>query len=284
MLYLLAALIFSSCVFFTFKYFNKFGISILPAITVNYLMCSAFGYFSRWETATVSSMAHQPWFLMAIITGFSFILTFFVFAVSTQKVGVAMTVVSSKMSIVLSVAVGFLLLAEPLSFMQIIGIIIALVAFYLTNKGRGEATVKKEYLYLPVIIFLGTGANDSLMKLSGVYYADRDAIQFLTITFFTAFTIGFVVIAFQVSRNLLKIKHKDILAGVLLSIFNWYSTYFFIKGLYILPISLFIPVFNAALVFIAAVSGYFFFSEKLSVVNRVGILLAVLAIAAIAFS
>jgi drug/metabolite transporter (DMT)-like permease len=284
MLYLLIALVFSSCVFFTFKYFNKFGISILPAITVNYLMCSAFGYFSRWETVTISSMAHQAWFLMAIVTGFSFILTFFVFAVSTQKVGVAMTVVSSKMSIVLSVAVGFILLAEPLSFMQIIGIIIALVAFYLTNKGRGEVKVKKEYLYLPVIIFFGTGANDSLMKLSGVYYANRDAIQFLTVTFFTAFMIGFSVIVFQVSRNLVKIKLNDILAGVLLSIFNWYSTYFFIKGLYILPISLFIPVFNAALVFIAAVSGYFFFSEKLSVVNRVGILLAVLAIAAIAFS
>ena len=229
-------------------------------------------------------MAHQPWVLMAIVTGFFFILTFFVFGVSTQKVGVAMTVVSSKMSIVLSVAVGFILLAEPLSLIQIIGIIIALVAFYLTNKGRGEEKVKKEYLYLPVIIFLGTGANDSLMKLSGVYYADRDAIQFLTVTFFTAFIIGFAVVVFQVSRNSLKTKLKDILAGVVLSIFNWYSTYFFIKGLYILPISVFIPVFNAALVFIAAVSGYFFFNEKLSVINRIGILLAVLAIAAIAFS
>jgi drug/metabolite transporter (DMT)-like permease len=229
-------------------------------------------------------MAHQPWFLMAIVTGFSFILTFFVFAVSTQKAGVAMTVVSSKMSIVLSVAVGFLVLAEPLSFMQIIGIIIALVAFYLTNMGNGEAEIKREHLYLPAIIFFGTGTNDSLMKLSGVYYADRDAIQFLTVTFFTAFIIGFAIIVFQVFRHSQRIRLKDILAGVLLSIFNWYSTYFFIKGLYILPISVFIPVFNAALVFIAAVSGYFFFSEKLSVVNRVGILLAVLAIAAIAFS
>jgi len=122
------------------------------------------------------------------------------------------------------------------------------------------------------------------MKLSGVYYANRDEIEYLTVTFFTAFLIGVVILLYQVYRNSSKITWKDILAGVLLSIFNWYSTYFFIKGLYILPISLFVPVFNAALVLIAALAGYFFFNEKLSVVNRIGIALAVLAIAVIAFS
>ena len=73
---------------------------------------------------------------MAVITGMTFILTFVVFAVSTQRVGVAMTVVSSKMSIVLSVAVGFILLSEPFGIMKIMGILAALAAFFLTNKGR----------------------------------------------------------------------------------------------------------------------------------------------------
>jgi len=284
MFYLFSSLFFSSCIFFTFKYFNKFGISILPAITVNYLMASAFGYFSSAETTTVHDIVDQPWFIMSVITGVAFILTFLAFAVSTQKVGVAMTVVSSKMSIVLSVAVGVLLLAEPMNLIQILGILAALVAFYLTNIGLSKGHIDKKYLYLPALIFFGTGANDSLMKLSGVYFEGRDEIQFLTITFFTAFVIGFVLLMYQVIRKTIIITWKDILAGVLLSVFNWYSTYFFIKGLYILPISLFVPVFNAALVFIAAVTGYFFFGEKLSVVNRIGIVLAVLAIAAIAFS
>jgi len=284
MLYLILALFFSSCIFFTFKYFDKYGIHILPAITVGYLMAAAFGYFSRGQSATVSSMVNQPWFLMAVVTGMTFILTFFVFAISTQKVGVAMTVVSSKMSIVLSVAVGFILLAEPMGLTQILGIAAALVAFYMTNMGRGKGNVDKKYLYLPLLIFFGTGANDSLMKISGVYYADRDAIQFLTVTFFTAFIIGLLILLYQAFRNVLKITWKDILAGVLISIFNWFSTYFFIKGLDILPISVFVPVFNAALVFIAALSGYFFFEEKLSVVNRLGIILAVIAIVAMTFS
>ncbi len=284
MLYLLIALFFSSCIFFTFKYFTRFKISILPAVATNYLLASALGYFSGWETSSVRVVFHQPWFLMAVLTGMTFILTFVVFAVSTQRVGVAMTVVSSKMSIVLSVAVGFILLSEPFSIMKIFGILAALAAFFLTNMGRGELNVEKKYLYLPALIFFGTGANDILMKLSGVYYVDRDEIQFLMVTFFTAFVIGFVLLLLDIRRNSLKLKFRDIAAGILLGVFNWYSTYFFIKGLYILPISLFIPVFNASIVFIAAVSGYVFFNEKLSAINRIGIVLALLAIAVIAFS
>lgn len=284
MLYLLSALFFSVCIFFTFKYFDKFGINILPAITFSYLIASVSGYFSGSQANQVNSLFEQPWLVMAVFTGMSFILTFLVFAVSTQKVGVAMTVVSGKMSIILTVAVGFLLLAETMNFMQITGIATALAAFYLINTAKNDGPVEKKYLFLPVLLFFGTGANDSLMKLSGVYYPGRDEIQFLTVTFLTAFAIGSIIMLLRLFNRRLKITWNDMGAGVLLGVLNWFSTYFFIKGLYILPISLFIPVFNAALIFIAAVSGYFFFGEKLSVLNRIGILMALLAIAVIAFS
>ncbi len=284
MLYLLFALFFSTCIFITFKYFGKFRINILPAIATNYLGASVLGYVSGKQTADVVMLVMQPWVLMAVATGAAFILTFVVFAVSTQKVGVAMTVVSGKMSIIISVTVGYILVSEPIRLLQIVGIVIALAAFYLTNAGQNRVKVEKKYLFLPLLIFIGTGANDSLMKLSGVYFPGRNEINFLTVTFFTAFVLGLCLVFYRLFQNSLKVSWKDIVTGLLLSFFNWYSTYFFIKGLGVLPISLFVPVFNASIVFIAAVAGYFFFNEKLSVTNRLGIVLAVFAIALIAFS
>jgi drug/metabolite transporter (DMT)-like permease len=284
MSFLFFALFFSTCIFFTFKYFDKFGINILPAITLNYLVAALFGFFSCIKSTSINMMIHQTWVLMAVFTGIAFILTFFVFALSTQKVGVALTVVSGKMSIIISVAVGILLLSEPLNYLKILGIAVALLAFFLTNMGRSKAQIDKKYLFLPVLIFLSTGANDSLMKLSGVFYANRNEIEYLTVTFFISFLIGFLFLIFQVSKKASKISRKDLLAGLLLGILNWFSTYFFIKGLFVVPISMFVPIFNSALVFIAGVSGFFFFGEKLSVINRIGILLAVIAIAAFAFS
>ncbi len=282
--YLILSLFFSTGIFLSFKYFPRFGINILPSITINYLTAATFGYTSRFQTFSVVSVIHEPWLFMAVITGMAFILTFFTFALSTQRVGVAMTVVSGKMSIIISATVGFLLLAEPYNFTKIAGIVVAIVAFYFSNKSKEDLQIEKKYLYLPVLIFLGTGANDSLMKLSGVYFANRDEILFLTATFFAAFVIGFVILIYKIYDKTLEIKYKDIFAGVLLGILNWFSTLFFIKGLFVLPISFFVPIFNAALVFIAAVTGYFFFGEKLSVLNRVGIALALIAIAVIALS
>ena len=284
MLYLLFALFFSTCIFITFKYFEKFRINILPAIATNYLGASVLGYVSGKQSADVFMLLQQPWVLMAVATGAAFILTFVVFAVSTQKAGVAMTVVSGKMSIIISVTVGYILVSEPIRLLQIVGIVIALAAFYLTNAGQNRVKVEKKYLFLPLLIFIGTGANDSLMKLSGVYFPGRNEINFLTVTFFTAFVLGLCLVFYRLFQNSLKVSWKDIVTGLLLSFFNWYSTYFFIKGLGVLPISLFVPVFNASIVFIAAVAGYFFFNEKLSVTNRLGIVLAVFAIALIAFS
>lgn len=284
MSFLLFSLFFSCCIFFTFRYFNSFKINILPAVTLNYCLSFLFGFFSKAEDTSLCQMYYQPWFLMAVFTGMSFILTFMVFAYSTQLVGVAMTVVSSKMSIVLSVAVGFILLAEPFGLLKVVGIVAALFAFLMTNQVKVGRKVEKKHFYLPVLIFIGTGVNDSLMKLSGVYFVHRDEIQYLTITFLTAFSIGCIILFYRFWKKTIQFTWKDCVAGLLLGFLNWFSTYFFIKGLYVLPISLFVPVFNAAIVAIAAVSGYFFFNEKLSLLNRIGIMLAMAAIAVIAFS
>ena len=214
--YLLFALFFSTCIFIVFKFFNRFSVSILPAVATNYLLASALGYFSRWETTSIIILIQQPWLLLAVFTGISFILTFVVFAVSTQRVGVAMTVVSGKLSIILSVAAGVILLSEPFNGLKFAGIAAAIVAFYLTNKGRGEVNVNIKYLYLPVLIFLSTGANDILMKLSGVFYPGRDEIQFLTVTFFTAFVLGSILLIRSVLYQSLKVKwiefHKTLVS------------------------------------------------------------------------
>lgn len=284
MFYLFLSIFFSVCIFFVFKSFSRFKINILPAITTNYLVAFSFGFISSFKSVGFVTYWDQPWFVMAAVTGIAFIVTFFVFAVSTQKVGVAMTVVSSKMSIVISVIVGFVLLSEPYNLIKIAGIIAALLAFYFTTRSRNDPHIEKKYLFLPFVIFLGTGANDSLMKLSGVYFENRNEIQFLTVTFFIAFLIGFTVLVLRLFRRSITIAWKDIFAGILLGLINWGSTYFFIKGLFVLPISFFIPVFNASLVVIAALAGFFFLEEKLARINWIGIVLAVISIAAIAFS
>jgi uncharacterized membrane protein len=65
---------------------------------------------------------------------------------------------------------------------------------------------------------------------------------------------------------------------------NWYSTLYFLKGLDIFQVSFFVPVFNVGVVALSAITGYMVFKEKLSRMNWIGIVLAILAIVLIAQS
>ncbi len=283
MIFLLLAILTSSLIFITLKLFEKTGINNLQAITVNYLTAVIIGYLSTAENFSTQFVTEKPWFYLSIISGVLLIVTFLVYAYSIQKVGIAITSVSGKMSVIIPVLLGLLVFHEKASWIRIIGIVIALAAFYLTLIKNREQKAKAIFFVFPLLLFLGNGFNDSLLKISQEFYIQNDFSMFLTIAFGVSLFAGGLIIAFLLITKKQKLHYKNILAGIILGILNWYSTYFFFAGLAHFDVSVFIPVFNASVVCIAALTGYWFFKEKLSTVNIIGITLAVVAIIFIAW-
>lgn len=282
MIYLFLAIISSSIIFVLFKFFDKYKISNIQAITVNYLVATLFGYFSADETMTFQLVSEKPWFTLSIISGVLLIITFLVYAVSVQKAGIAITSVSGKMSVVIPVLFGFLMFQEKITWIRIAGIILAMAAFYLTLIRSSNQKTKPLYLILPLLLFLGNGFNDVLFKISQQLYITDDFTSFLTTAFFVSLIFGLIILSVSFILKKQKFHYKNIIAGVVLGIFNWFSTYFFLVGLSRFDVSVFVPVFGAAIVSIAALIGYFFFSEKLSKINIFGIILAIISIILIA--
>ncbi len=283
MLFLLLAVITSSLIFIAFKLFEKNGISNIQAITVNYLTAVIIGYLSTAESFTAPLVIDKPWFYLSIVSGFLLIVTFLIYAYSIQKVGIAITSVSGKMSVIIPVLLGLLIFHEKATWIRILGIVSALVAFYLTLMKSREQKAKAIFFVFPLLLFLGNGLNDCILKISQGLYIQNDFSMFLTIAFTVSLVAGTFIIAFLLIIKKQKIHYRNIIAGVILGILNWYSTYFFFAGLGYFDVSVFIPVFNASVVCIAALTGYLFFREKLSVVNIIGIALAVIAIVFIAW-
>lgn len=283
MIFLLLAILTSSLIFITFKLFEKTGINNLQAITFNYLTAVIIGYLSTAENFSTQFVTEKPWFYLSIISGVLLIVTFLVYAYSIQKVGIAITSVSGKMSVIIPVLLGLLVFHEEASWIRIIGIVIALAAFYLTLIKNREQKAKAIFFVFPLLLFLGNGFNDSLLKISQEFYIQNDFSMFLTIAFGVSLFAGGLIIAFLLITKKQKLHYKNILAGIILGILNWYSTYFFFAGLAHFDVSVFIPVFNASVVCIAALTGYWFFKERLSSVNIIGITLAVVAIIFIAW-
>ena len=278
MLYLIAAILTSSAIFIAFKVFERLHIDNIVALTINYLVASALGFWLCPADTDILSAPQQSWFPLSIASGIMLIAVFYVYVISTQKAGVAITAVSGKMSVIIPVMLGFLWFSEPVTWNKVTGIILALLAFWLTLTRDRRVAIEKKYLFFPVLLLVGNGINDSLLKLAEGIYIRDDFIFFLSTAFFFSLVIGtFLLIIRSIRRKKLP-DWKSITGGICLGLLNWYSTYFFLMGLHFFDVSLFVPVFNASIVATGALAGFFLFREKLRTVNWIGIILAVCAI------
>lgn len=284
MFYLIFTIFTSTAIIVTFRIFERFKISIVQAITINYFVASGFGFLSEAGNFKFFEIPAQPWFYTALIVGVTLIVAFNLFALSAQYAGVAITAISSRMSVIIPVLLGFLVIGDTAGIYKIIGIAIGLAAFYLTFKKDKKIRVKGIYAFLPVFLFLAVGANDSLMKVAEHYFIIDDFVIFLATAFGVALIIGIIVLIVTFYRTNEMFAFKNVVAGIILGLLNWYSTLYFLKGLDIFQVSFFVPVYNVGVVVLSALTGYIVFKEKLSRYNWIGIALAIIAIILIAQS
>jgi drug/metabolite transporter (DMT)-like permease len=177
---------------------------------------------------------------------------------------------------------GILIFAEPMGWMKIAGIILAIFAFILTFLKKDKVRPELKFIILPFLMFVVMGTNDTLMKFAEVFSIGRDFILFLSTAFLTSLVLGIIVLIAK-SKNE-KFALKNVLAGIVLGLLNWYSTFYFLKGLDLFDVSVVVPVINVGIVALSSIAGYFFFKEKISSINWIGIFIAMLAIFLMAFS
>lgn len=282
---LLSAIVLSASIMIAFKLFERYHINILQAITVNYLVAALCGFVPLLGESDFNfvEIPEKPWFIYSLAVGSTLLLAFNVFALSAQKAGLAITAISSKMSVIIPVALGVIIFNEALSFVRIIGIITALAAFWLTFYRKGKSKSELKYLFLPILLFVGNGSNDSLLKISQELYITDDYTMFLATAFSTSLLLGLILLFVRTFIKKRKIEIKNIFAGVILGLLNWGSTLYFLKGLSKFDVSVFIPIFNVSIVTLSALIGLIMFKEKLQKLNWLGIILAIIAIITIAW-
>lgn len=286
MLYLLFAVTASSLILISFKIFEKLGIDSFTAITVNYIIGAAFGYnYIDWDVSA-GGILSSGWFPMSALTGLILITGFVLFSFSTQKAGIAITAISSRMAVIISVLAGIMFFGDKAGFIKIAGIGLAILAFYLTFKKEKKENPGWSILVLPLAVFLLFGLNDVVLKVTQFFFLgnnnETDLVRYAATAFIFGFLLGIPVLIFRSISKKETINLKSVAAGIFLGLLNWFSTYYLLMGLSVMEVSVFIPLLNISVVSISAVAGFFIFREKLSRINWIGILSALLAIVLIA--
>ena len=282
MIYLLLSIIASTIIFIIFKLFEKFNINILQAIVVNYCIAFTTGILAYKGTITISQLPNLDWFYYTLVLGALFIIVFNLMAITTQRSGLSVVSVATKMSVVIPVLFGLLYYNENLGAIKLFGIGIALIAVYLTsNKSDQRTVINGKLIVLPILVFVGSGIIDTSIKfLEDAYVANNDVPLFSAIIFLAAAIIGFIIIIIQVMSGSFKFEFKNVIAGICLGVPNYFSIYFLVKTLRsdILESSGIFAINNVSIVTLSTFAGIFLFKEKLIRKNWIGIGLAILSI------
>ena len=287
MIYLLLSVLSSSVIFVIFKLYNRFKINTLQAIIFNYFFAFASGMLID-QRVPVPRIFSEPWFLGTVILGFMFIAVFYLAALTTQRSGLSVVSVATKMSVAIPVFFGIILYNESTGIIKITGIILALAAVYLTSIKKKEGiTIQKRNLIFPLLVFFGSGIIDTTIKfLETSYVAEADVAIFSSTIFAIAGCVGVSILIIQAFMGKLKLSFKNVLGGIALGIPNFGSIYFLVLALRTdgMESSTIFPLNNVAIVMISTFLGILLFRERMLPKNWIGIALAVASIILIATS
>ena len=292
MLFLTLAFVCSAILILLFKVFERNGIPVFQAIVFNYCTAATCGFIFLPDHHHVLSgeFIAQGWLPLSIFLGMMFITVFNLTSITTISYGVSTASVASKLGLVFPVLFAFCLYNEGFNWIKLTGILAAFVAVILSSlkeKQAGPVINKSKLHLLPYIVFIGSGACDSLTQFANKRYLMNTGIEeFVMFIFVAAGVTGLTVFSFQLITGRTKLNPKSILGGIALGIPNYLAYLFTLKALVNLSwgSSVIFPIINLGTVAFATIAGFIAFKEKISGINFIGLVFAAISIILIVLS
>lgn len=251
-------------------------IEVDQAIAVNYVVAAGLCLFLlQPDTATLLSPT-TPWWVL-IMLGVLLPAVFLAMAGAVRHAGIVLSDAAQRLSLFIPLIAAFILFGEALSGSKLAGIAVALTALVcLLARPRahdGSGDTGKSVLFL-LAVWLGYGTIDVLFK----HMAKSGAV--FSNSLLTAFVLaGILIFAYLLIRRSVW-RRRNVVAGVILGLLNFSNIYFYIRAHQVFPENptLVFSAMNIGVISLGTLVGAGFFKEKLSLVNALGIVLAVSAI------
>lgn len=284
MINLIYTIILFNILIIVFKLFEKYQVNNLQALIVNYLTAGIFAYFFVETNFSIYYILQSEWIYHAIIIGTLFMITFNLFSLGIQKIGISVTTVANKMSLIIPVCAALILYPEQekITIIKLIALLLAFIGIYLASTKSGQIIFNKKYLWVIIILFIGQGLCDAIFNDFAQRFNNTlkgESFLFFMTLFFIA-SISGVIIHITKSTKTSNIELKNIIWGVIFGIPNFFSLFFFLKVLSdpnILSSEAF-PLLSMGIVISSSLISVSIFKERITKNNWIGILLSIYAI------
>ncbi len=283
MIFVLFSILCSVLVSIILKLARRYEINTTQLIAWNYPTALLLNVlFYRPDIGAISFNAANTSLYLTL--GFLLPALFLAIAASIRYTGIVRTDIAQRVSIFIPLIAAFVIFNEDPSMRSLLGIGLGLLAIFLSIQwGADRGKAGRKYWVYPMIIFFGMGLIDILFK----QVAQHQEVPYTTSVFFIfliALLISFAYIGIRIFRRKESFSLGSMVWGVGLGIFNFGNILFYMKAHRAIPEnpSVVFSAMNVGVIALGALVGLLIFKEKLSTLNKFGILLAVISILIIA--
>ena len=267
-----------------FKYFEKIKVNNLQAISANYFTAGILSIIFLPNTFDFDKIDHSTstlFFALAIVVGLLFVFTFNLYAHGAQKLGVTPSTIANKMSMIIPIIIGIVLLNEEVTINKVLGISFAFGAIFLSSLGDREYSLNKKHLIIIVLLFIGQGLADGILNWAQKFILNSSNMNlFFAVTFLAAGFAGLIFVFVKLSSQNIKIEPKSIFWGIALGIPNYLTLLYFVKSLKseLFSSSEIFPIINIGVIIFCTILSIILFRERVSIYNWLGVVLGVFSI------
>ena len=258
--------------------------SLYDSVSYNMLMFLVAAVF--FSPFLLDASIERLTFIQGIIMGVLSVIFQFFYICAFSKGKMTLTVIINNFSMLLPIGVSYYMFNEPLGFMKIIGLLLALVSLVLvTAKGKNETISKKSdnilWLIFMVLVFLSNGFISINQKIYSKTVPKLQVFAFVAIAYISATIISAVIlIVMRLLNNQKrsKLNSKMLIsgasAGVIIGVFQCLNTY----AASIIDGAVLYSSYNCATSILSAAVGRVLFKERLSKKQFIGAIIGIFSI------
>lgn len=285
MIFLILSIACSVTVGVLLKFAKRYQINVMQAVTWNYLFAIVLSFIIFKPAISDITLAHiHPTYLAL---GILLPTIFVVQARAVFHAGLAKTDIAQRLSLFISLCAAYFLFNEQFDGYKRIGLVFGFAAIVLTlmrKKDVAQESTGKSVIYL-LFVFLGFGCIDVFFKM----VSQITAISYTTslvIIFGIAFILSLIYLSYLTVTKRIKLQLINLICGCILGLFNFGNILFYIKAHKAMAESPFVVFasMNIGVIVLGSLIGVLIFKEKLSKLNYLGLLFALIAIILITLS
>ncbi|TCK01699.1 EamA-like transporter family protein [Volucribacter psittacicida] len=275
MAFLILAVFFSVSVAILLKIVKSKAL-IQQAIAINYIVALAWCYFLLKPNLSHFASASYTYFLLLLGLGILLPAIFVFMAKAVQYAGIVRADAAQRLSLFLQILAALFFFNEQITTGKFIGIVLAFVAFFcLLNKPHQPQLqqIKTASLYL-ILVWFGYATIGILFKLIA-----KMGQNFPTALFFAFLFAGIMMLSY-LFINKIQWQRQSLWLGLLLGSLNFCNILFYIKAhqhFHQNPTLVFAGM-DIGVICLGTLIGAYYFKEKMSKLNGLGIGLGIISI------